>query len=117
MLKIYKTYLQYQTDGSGWEQFGYSGWLCEEENDVEASKSIIENANFKQAFEHFENSPIHCPTGVQPSNYIWLCLFGRFDSQVVCWRRYCWRHEFDFQHNEIYAGYYSAGLRHSCNYW
>lgn len=24
MLKIYKTYLQYQTDGSGWEQFGYS---------------------------------------------------------------------------------------------
>lgn len=57
MLKIYKTYLQYQTDGSGWEQFGYSGWLCEEESDVEASKSIIENANFKQAFEHFENSP------------------------------------------------------------
>ena len=39
MLKIYKTYLQYQTDGSGWEQFGYSGWLCEEESDVEASKS------------------------------------------------------------------------------
>ena len=60
---------------------------------------------------------LYCPTGVQPSNYIWLCLFGRFDSQVVCWRRYCWRHEFDFQHNEIYAGYYSAGLRHSCNYW
>lgn len=59
MLKIYRTYLQYQTDGSGWEQFGYSGWLCEEESDVEASKSIIENANFKQAFEHFENSPIH----------------------------------------------------------
>lgn len=38
-------------------------------------------------------------------------------AEVVCWRRYCWRHEFDFQHNEIYAGYYSAGLRHSCNYW
>ena len=48
MLKIYKTYLQYQTDGSGWEQFGYSGWLCEEESDVEASKSIIENANFNK---------------------------------------------------------------------
>lgn len=59
MLKIYKTYLQYQTDGGTWERFGYSGWLCEEESDIEASKSIIENANFKQAFEHFENFPIH----------------------------------------------------------
>ena len=78
MLKIYKTYLQYQTDGSGWEQFGYSGWLCEEESDVEASKSIIENANFKQAFEHFENSPIHdvvaCRTYFRHRPYI--CLIG-----------------------------------------
>ena len=31
MLKIYKTYLQYQIDGGCWERFGYSGWLCEEE--------------------------------------------------------------------------------------
>lgn len=78
MLKIYKTYLQYQTDGGTWERFGYSGWLCEEESDIEASKSIIENANFKQAFEHFENFPIHdvavCRTYFRHRPYI--CLIG-----------------------------------------
>lgn len=85
MLKIYRTYLQYQTDGSGWEQFGYSGWLCEEESDVEASKSIIENANFKQAFEHFENSPIHdvvaCRTYFRHRPYI--CLIGAWFAESV----------------------------------
>ena len=85
MLKIYKTYLQYQTDGSGWEQIGYSGWLCEEESDVEASKSIIENANFKQAFEHFENSPIHdvvaCRTYFRHRPYI--CLIGAWFAESV----------------------------------
>ena len=50
MLKIYKTYLQYQIDGGCWERFGYSGWLCEEERNVELQKTIIENASFKQAF-------------------------------------------------------------------
>lgn len=78
MMKIYKTYLQYQTDGGTWERFGYSGWLCEEESDIEASKSIIENANFKQAFEHFENFPIHdvavCRTYFRHRPYI--CLIG-----------------------------------------
>ena len=59
MLKIYKTYLQYQIDGGCWERFGYSGWLCEEERNVELQKTIIENASFKQAFEHFENCPSH----------------------------------------------------------
>lgn len=78
MLKIYKTYLQYQIDGGCWEQFGYSGWLCEEESNVEASKAIIENTNFKQAFEHFENSTIHgvvaCRTYFRHRPYI--CLIG-----------------------------------------
>lgn len=78
MLKIYRTYLQYQTDGGTWERFGYSGWLCEEESNVETSTAIIENANFKQAFEHFENSPIHgvitCRTCFRHRPYI--CLIG-----------------------------------------
>lgn len=78
MLKIYRTYLQYHTDDGDWDRFGYSGWLCEEESNVEASKSIIENANFKQAFEHFENSPIHgvvaCRTYFKHRPYI--CLIG-----------------------------------------
>lgn len=78
MLKIYKTYLQYQTDGGTWERFGYSGWVCEEESNVEASKAIIENENFNQAFEHFENYPIHsviaCRTYFRHRPYI--CLIG-----------------------------------------
>lgn len=41
MLKIYKTYLQYQIDGGCWERFGYSGWLCEEECNVELQKRLL----------------------------------------------------------------------------
>lgn len=41
MLKIYKTYLQYQIDGGRWERFGYSGWLCEEERNVELQKKRL----------------------------------------------------------------------------
>ena len=78
MLKIFKTYLQYQIDGGRWERFGYSGWLCEEERNVELQKTIIENASFKQAFEHFENCPSHnvisCRTYIRHRPYI--CLIG-----------------------------------------
>lgn len=51
MLKIYKTYLQYQIDGGCWERFGYSGWLCEEERNVELQKTIIERV--------LPNLPVH----------------------------------------------------------
>ena len=85
MLKIYKTYLQYQIYGGCWERFGYSGWLCEEERNVELQKTIIENASFKQAFEHFENFPIHdvavCRTYFRHRPYI--CLIGAWFEESV----------------------------------
>lgn len=47
--------------------------------------SIIENANFKQAFEHFENSPIHdvvaCRTYFRHRPYI--CLIGAWFAESV----------------------------------
>lgn len=59
MLKIYNSYYMYQLDHGEWSWFGYTGWFCKEETEVVDSKTILENVDFEQAFEHFEKNPDH----------------------------------------------------------
>lgn len=61
MLKIYNSYYMYQINRGEWSRFGYTDWFCKEESEVIDLKTILKDATFEQAFEHFEkkNRPQH----------------------------------------------------------
>ena len=77
MLKIYNSYYMYQLDHGKWDRFGYTGWFCKEETEVVDSKTILENSDFEQAFEHFEKNPDHnifsARTFILHRPYLHLC--------------------------------------------
>lgn len=56
MLKIYNSYYMYQINRGEWSRFGYTGWFCKEESEVIDLKTILKDATFEQAFEHFEKN-------------------------------------------------------------
>lgn len=45
-----------------------------------------------------------------------FAYLGGGDPKAMCGRCNRRRYEPDFQHDQIYPGYYSAGLCHPCNY-